>query len=284
MFDFETLRKLEFEKIQTMYQPLNQSEIGRRIAALRKQRGLSQEALANQIHVSRSSLTQMELGNRSVDLQELQALAQVLRFSYDDFLSQSYASGSTSMVHEPIELTYRSHVRNPKPSLRSTKIYQILLYLLEQSAGKPNVGESHLWGLLYFADFNYYEIYEEHLTGLEYRKLHFGHVPLKWDSIIQAMIEEGMLLKLSTTYHATNQTRLIPLAKSNLRELLASEIVVIDQVIQNMGNWSTNALDRFIRSDMPWVATKEGEIMNYELALYREPPYAVRNYDLEEEA
>ncbi|MFM8317547.1 MAG: helix-turn-helix domain-containing protein, partial [Bacteroidota bacterium] len=36
-----------------MYQPLNQSEIGRRIAALRKQRGLSQEALANQIHVSR---------------------------------------------------------------------------------------------------------------------------------------------------------------------------------------------------------------------------------------
>lgn len=98
------------------------------------------------------------------------------------------------------------------------------------------------------------------------------------------MIQEGLLLKLATTYHATNQTRLIPLAKSNLRELLASEIVVIDQVIQNMGNWSTNALDRFIRSDMPWVATKEGEIMNYELALYREPPYAVRNYELEEEA
>lgn len=69
-----------------------------------------------------------------------------------------------------------------------------------------------------------------------------------------------------------------------MSELRASEIVVIDQVIQNMGNWSTNALDRFIRSDMPWVATKEGEIMNYKLALYREPPYAVRNYDLEEEA
>ncbi|MFM8514042.1 MAG: type II toxin-antitoxin system antitoxin SocA domain-containing protein [Bacteroidota bacterium] len=267
-----------------MYQPLNQSEIGRRIAALRKQRGLSQEALANQIHVSRSSLTQMELGNRSVDLQELQALAQVLRFSYDDFLSQSYASESTSMVHEPIELTYRSPVRNPKASLRSTKIYQILLYLLEQTAGKPNVGESHLWGLLYFADFNYYEIYEEHLTGMEYRKLPFGQVPLEWDAVIQNMIQENILFKITTNYQSNHQIRLIPLTRSNLSELRASEIVVIDQVIQNMGNWSTNALDRFIRSDMPWVATKEGEIINYELALYREPPYAVRNYDLEEEA
>ena len=267
-----------------MNKPLNQSEIGRRIAAMRKQRGLSQEVLASQLQVSRSSLTQMELGNRSVNLQELQALAQALRFSYDDFLSQSYPSESTSMVHEPFELTYSSPVRSPEPTFNPTKLNQKLLDFLEQSAGKPNVGESHLWGLLYFADFNYYEIYEEHLTGLEYRKLHFGHVPLKWDSIIQAMIEEGMLLKLTTTYHATNQTRLIPLAKSNLRELLASEIVVIVQVIQNMGNWSTNALDRFIRSDMPWVATKEGEIMNYELALYREPPYAVRNYELEGES
>jgi hypothetical protein len=29
---------------------------------------------------------------------------------------------------------------------------------------------------------------------------------------------------------------------------------------------------------MPWLASKEGEDINYELAFYREAPYSVRNY------
>jgi hypothetical protein len=29
---------------------------------------------------------------------------------------------------------------------------------------------------------------------------------------------------------------------------------------------------------MPWMASKEGEDIDYELAFYREPPYSVRNY------
>jgi transcriptional regulator with XRE-family HTH domain len=47
---------------------INQSEIGQRIAAIRNLRGLSLEVLAIQIQISRSSLTQIELGKRSVEL------------------------------------------------------------------------------------------------------------------------------------------------------------------------------------------------------------------------
>jgi hypothetical protein len=29
---------------------------------------------------------------------------------------------------------------------------------------------------------------------------------------------------------------------------------------------------------MPWLASKEGEDINYELVFYRDAPYSVRNY------
>ena len=63
------------------------------------------------------------------------------------------------------------------PTLQVDKFKNVLLYILERCAGKPNVGETVLYKLLYFADFNYYELYEEHLTGAKYRKLPFGPVP-----------------------------------------------------------------------------------------------------------
>ena len=60
---------------------LSQKQIGQRVAELRKIKGLSQEELAKSIKISRSSLAQIELGNRGVDILELQNLSKVLVFS-----------------------------------------------------------------------------------------------------------------------------------------------------------------------------------------------------------
>ena len=40
----------------------------------------------------------------------------------------------------------------------------------------------------------------------------------------------------------------------------------------------TKTAVKFVPQDMPWLASKEGEEINYELAFYREAPYSVRNY------
>ena len=69
---------------------LSQKQIGQRIAELRKMKGLSQEDLAKSIKISRPSLAQIELGNRSVNILELQKLSLVLEFSLDDFMSEGF--------------------------------------------------------------------------------------------------------------------------------------------------------------------------------------------------
>jgi uncharacterized phage-associated protein len=170
------------------------------------------------------------------------------------------------------------------PTLQVNKFKNVLLYILERCAGKPNVGETVLYKLLYFSDFNYYELYEEHLTGAQYRKLPYGPVPQKMDAIIQQMIENGQIQRVKTTYHNYIQTRYLPLEKANLQELKASEKEILDRVIEQMSDWSAAAISNYSHKDLPWLASKEGEAINYELAFYREAPFTVRNYQEEIEA
>ena len=263
---------------------LSEKEIGQRIARLRKIKGLSQEELSGKIGISRPSLTQLEQGNRKLDIMELQALAHTLEFSLYEFMSADFlADQEQSYVNNDAKREEEVEERISIPTLQVPKFKNILLYILESCAGKPNVGETVLYKLLYFSDFNHYELYEEHLTGATYRKLPFGPVPQKLDAIFQQMMDEKLLLRIKTIYHGYPQTRYLPLEKARLTELKASEKEVIDRVIDQMSDWSASSISEYSHKDMPWLASKDGEVIDYELAFYRETPYSVRNYGMEME-
>lgn len=256
---------------------LSQKEMGRRISELRKQKGLSQSDLAKRLKMSRPSLAQIELGNRSIDALELQRLSMILGFSLDEFMSKNFT------MSDPEDLTLQDPIqpygeRISVPQLKVLKFKNILLYILEKCAGKPNVGETVLNKLLYFSDFNYYELYEEHLSGAEYRKLPYGPVPHQLDSILNQMIETEQLQRFKTEYFGLQQARYLPLVKADLTALKASEKEVMDRVIDQMSDWSASAISSYSHRDMPWLATREGAMINYELAFYREAPFSVRNY------
>ena len=93
------------------------------------------------------------------------------------------------------------------------------------------------------------------------------------------MINANQIQRIKTEHHGYPQTRYLPLEKSNLTELKASEKEVLDRVIEQMSDWSASAVSNYSHKDIPWMASKDGEEINYELAFYREPPFSVRNYD-----
>ena len=270
---FATLNKKKY----TMNLKLSKKQIGQRIAALRKMKGLSQEDLAKKVNLSRPSLTQTELGNRSIDILELHKLSMVLGFSLDAFMSEDFV---IDQEYEDIAVANsdKTGERISVPTLKTDTFKNVLLYILERCAGKPNVGETVLYKLLYFSDFNYYELYEEHLTGAKYRKLPYGPVPEKLDKIIIQMIDKGQLQRVRTEYHGYPQTRYLPLEKADLTGLKASEKEIIDRVIEQMSDWSAASISNYSHKDMPWLASKEGEEINYELVFYRDAPFSVRNY------
>jgi len=263
-----------------MNQYLSQEEIGRRIAKLRHLKGFSQDELASEIELARSSLAQIELGNRKLNVLELQKISIVLNFSLDKFLSSQFNAKQTHLkIEDENGLIESNSYRVSESILNIKKFMNVLLYLLEKCAGKPNVGEKLISKLLYFADFNYYELYEEHLTGATYKKVPYGPIPKDFVVIIEKMIETKRIKRIKTDYHKSKQIRYIPLKKSNLEELKASEKEVLDRVIEQFSNWSISAIDEYCQKDLPWLVSKEGEDINYEYSLYREVPYSVRNYD-----
>lgn len=257
---------------------INQEELGKRIAKLRKYRGFSQEELSKMVGITRPSLAQIEMGNRSVSAEEIFHFSHSLGFSIDHFLSRKF-----EIEDEPInEVTKKKEKLEERisiPKLNVEKFKQILLYILEKCAGKPNVGETVLYKLLYFSEFNYYEVYEEHMIGATFKKLPFGPVPQKLDSILNKMVEKGELKMIKTLYFDLPQKRYIPLKKPDLTLLKASEKEIIDQVVNLLSDFSAKAISDYSHKDMPWKATKDGEIIDYELAFYREPPFSARVYD-----
>lgn len=265
-----------------MNNKLSQKQIGQRVAELRKKKGLSQSDIAKSIGISRSSLAQIELGNRSVDTLELHKLSQVLGFSLDDFLSENFKAYEAVEV-VALKRTVKNKERISVPTFKVNKFINVLLYILERCAGKPNIGETVLYKLLYFSDFNYYELYEEHLTGAKYRKLPYGPVPQKMEMIISQMIDKRQIQRIKTEYHGYIQTRYLPLEKADLTCLKASEKEILDKVIEQMSDWSAATISNYSHKDMPWMASKEGEVIDYELVFYREVPFSVRNYGDETE-
>ena len=145
------------------------------------------------------------------------------------------------------------------------------------------MGETVLYKLLYFSDFNFYETYEEHLTGAQYRKLPYGPVPQNLDTLITDMMKKGQLQRIKTEYHGFPQTRYIPLKKADLTKMTAAEKDIIDRVIERFSDWSASAISDYSHKDMPWKATEEGDLIDYELAFYRESPFSVRTYVEEQE-
>jgi len=62
------------------------TNLGERIVTLRKEMNLSQEALAEQIGVSRQAISKWERGEASPDIQNLTALAETFGLSIDEFI------------------------------------------------------------------------------------------------------------------------------------------------------------------------------------------------------
>ena len=61
-------------------------DFGKRLYELRKQKGLSQEELANQLNVTRQTVSKWELGDSSPDVEKLIALGDLFAISLDEMV------------------------------------------------------------------------------------------------------------------------------------------------------------------------------------------------------
>lgn len=252
-------------------------KIGRRIRAFRERTGMSQDALARQMGLPRPAISQMESGARKVATDELLKLSQIFHVPVDDLLNPG---------KEPeVCLQEGREEKEPKPRMRISvpqknlqKFKEVLLYILNKVGSKPNIGETVIYKLLYFIDFDFFEKYEEQLIGATYMKNQYGPTPVEFAKIVEQMIKGGEIEKVKSDYFNYPQTKYLPRNKPDLTKLKASEIEVIDDVLNRLSDMNASQVSAYSHGDVPWLTTGDGEVIGYESVFYRTPPYSVRAY------
>ena len=253
--------------------------LGKRIKQYRESRGLSQETLAKLLSVSRPTLSLIETGQRKVCADEIKRLSDIFNISVDAFFDERTEPHIVIAEARAEYKIAQGEVRIDVPRKNLAKFREVLLYILNKVGAKPNVGETVLYKLLYFVDFDYYEQHEEQLIGATYKKNKFGPTPLEFRKITEKMIEDGELQKLPNKYFNFPQTKYLPLRRPNLSRLSASEVAVIDRVLDRLSDMTATQISEYSHNDVPWLSSEEGGIIPYESVFYRTPAYAMRTDD-----
>lgn len=252
-------------------------QIGHRIRELREKAGMSQDALSRKMELPRPAISQIESGARKVATDELVRFARIFHVPVDALLNP--ARGPEVHLPEKIqEKAAKPQLRISVPQKNLEKFREVLLYILGKVGSRPNIGETVIYKLLYFIDFDFYEKYEEQLVGATYMKNQYGPTPIEFAKIVEQMIAHAEIEKVKSEYFSYPQTKYLPLRKPDLTKLKASEIEVIDDVLNRLSDMNASQISAYSHSDVPWLTTGDGEVIEYEAVFYRTPPYSVRAY------
>lgn len=253
-------------------------ELHKKLKLLRVENHFSQEQLADELGVSRPTYMQIEKGERELTISEAKKLASIFGLSLENFLGDAVSPSPDVMLESPEKEPKENDIRIVMPRANVKKFKEVLLYVLSKVGAKPNIGETALYKILYFIDFDFYEKFEEQLTGARYIKNHYGPTPVEFQKVVEDMERKGEIEKIKSKYFQYEQKKYLPRREPDLHTLSAQEIKHIDEVLARLSDKNANELSDYSHEDVPWKVHKSGEIISYESVFYRDQEHSVRNY------
>jgi transcriptional regulator with XRE-family HTH domain len=258
------------------------------IKGLRQGAKLTQVEVANKLGVARTTYTAIENGQGELSLSEIRKLSELYQIPPGDIvegrISDSEEINNANLVREealdfyyaagePVEIP-----REAVPVLNPVKLRNVLLYITEKAGAKPSVGETVLYKLLYFIDFDFYEKAGRSITGLTYIKNHYGPIPAaSFSGVIASMVAAGELELTETPYFSHKQKKYLPTVRPDLSGLTAEEIKHIDAELGRLADKTASEFTELSHRDTPWISAKPKGKIDYRMAMYRTDATSVRD-------
>lgn len=208
------------------------------ISQLRIRNGFSQEYVAKKLNISRSSYINLEKKYRSITISQLDKIADL----YDTSI-RSLINGDEKTDVQKFTQIYFRILRNYPEGIPKTKLAK----------------------LLYLIDFNYF--YKNHISMSKTTYIHrrFGPVAEIFFELTDTLFEIGKI-KIALL---SEGAFLISCASKNTHcQLLDSEETdLIDEISLAWKNHSTQEIVNYTHEQKPWMSTKDGDAIPYELIL-----------------
>lgn len=191
--------------------------------------------------------------------------------------------GTTEATHFNLKLTLVNidesleelglYIRK-RPVQSYEKLEHALMYILNKVDEHCRT-EPFLTKLMYLMDFDYYELYEEGLMGLEYIKKEDEPFYKEFKQFVDHLHSKGFIEITNKYINSISKLRYI---YKNFTSLSRKEINHIDSILKKHGYKTEKELFSFIRNDIPLLVCKDGETLDYETVFYRDEYNSVRRY------
>ena len=250
---------------------------------LRETNNYSQEQVAKKLDITRQSYIKYEKNICISDVSLLKKIAELYDVDYSSIIENKLPKEYTyNVIDDKKEHPKENDLRIDIPIENIEKFKQVFLYILKKVGAKPNVGQTVLYKLLYFIDFDYYELFETQLMGLRYIKNHYGPSPVAFAKLVKEMEKDEELEIIKTKRFDHDMTKYLPLVEPDLSLLSAKELAHIDKVLEKHSDKSAKELSEFSHKDIPWISADEQAPIEYEAVFYRNEDTSVREYNDEE--
>lgn len=246
------------------------------IQQLLKDQSLTQESLAEILGVSRPTVVKLIDNPDLMSIGQLKTLGDRCNVSLDYLLDKS---NLPTVVFDDENSPDKEEDRDNIPHNDKVKFENAMLYILGKIGAKPNVGQTLLYKIFYFLDFDYYEKYEEQLIGLTYIRNHYGPTPKHFKAFVDEMIQNNKLEEIKTKYFKNEQTKYLPRIEPDLACFKAIELEQINFEIDRFKDMTATEASDLSHQDVPWIGTKFNDTISYEAVFYRTPKTSVRKYE-----
>jgi len=237
---------------------------------------ISHKSLAEIINISRPTVSKILAGKRELRLSEAKSIAEYLSVTIAEVFGEE---SQKEVVLEKTKIKNIQKERISVPAENVEKFKNALLYITQKISALPNVGQTVIYKILYFCDFDYYEKFEEQLIGARYIRNHYGPTPVEFRAIIDQMTKDGQIEEIKTKFFTKDQIKYIPVKKPDLSVFNGRELKHLDEEIEKYGSKTAKELTDFSHKDVPWIITPEGKEIEYESVFYRTPETSVRTYE-----
>lgn len=219
--------------------------------------GFSQSEVAKSLGISRPTYMKIEQGLSKATEEQKALLAELFNIS-DESLEEDNVSNKITDI-KPREI----------PPDNVNKFKQVLLYIVSKVGNRPNIGQTALYKLLYFIDFDFYEKNQKYLMGATYIKNTHGPSPVSFAKISRELEKNGLLVEVNSKYFGYDQKRYLVTSEPSVSELSAVELKHIDDELERLASKSAKELSELSHIDTPWKVAKDKQILNYRHVFYR---------------
>ncbi len=209
---------------------------------------ISQAEMADKLGVSRPTYIAVEKGERDLSLEEAQKLADIFGIPLDN-LKQGMAQN------------YEKYKQ------------MILAYLRLGADSDGKVTKTKMAKLLYLADFAWFYDKLESMSGMQYRKNHYGPVPDMYFRALDELEENGTIAVNRTANGPILISENETLQKRELDQISGKELNLIKKIAAKWQNKRTNEIVAFTHNQLPYKICEENEIIPYGLIAQENSDY-----------